>query len=356
MVNTYRVGIIGCGGMGHSHARAWANNPSATVVATADVSAEAVQKLADEHAVPATYTDYRELLDKEDLDIVSIPTWQGVRGEITVAAAQSGVKAIIGEKPIEASMGGANDMIAACDANDVKLVIGHNRRFTPQLNEIRRLVAAGAIGQPLMVHHIAKPNAGLLNTGTHAIDSWRYMLSDPETLWAIGQTARTTDRWERRSACEDLCMGLVCFEGGCRGIYEGDLPDPRVSWPDITGSEGKIKTGKTEDGKDVILLQKDGESGWQEVVPQPVETDQYQELIDWIEGKIPQHRSTGHQARYTLEIMMAIYESLRIKNVVTFPLETRESPLDMMIEDGTLPVLQEGRYDLRAPFPEQKSK
>jgi len=51
---------------------------------------------------------------------------------------------------------------------------------------------------------------------------------------------------------------------------------------------------------------------------------------------------------------MAIYESLRIKNVVTLPLETRDSPLDMMIDDGTLPVLQEGRYDLRAPFPEQQ--
>ena len=351
MATTYRVGVIGCGGMGRSHTSSWTNNPRAEVVAAADVSEEAVEKLAEEYSVPATYTDYRELLEKEELDIVSVPTWQGVRAEITIAAAQSGVKAVIGEKPMEATMGGANDMIAACDANDVKLAIGHQRRFSPQLNEMRRLVADGAIGQPLVVNHIAKPNAGLLNTGTHAIDSWRYMLSDPETLWVIGQTARKTDRWERRSACEDLCMGLVCFEGGCRGIYEGDLPDPRISLPDITGSEGKIKTG--DEG--VVLLQQDGESGWREIKPAPVETDQFQELIDWIEGKVPEHRSTGHQARYTLEIMMAIFESLRIKNVVTLPLETRESPLDMMIEDGTLPVLQEGRYDLRAPFPEQQT-
>ena len=104
----------------------------------------------------------------------------------------------------------------------------------------------------------------------------------------------------------------------------------------------------------VVLLQNDKESGWQEITPPPVETDQFQELIDWMEGKIPEHRSTGRQARYTMEIMMAIYESLRIKNVVIMPLETRESPLDLMVEDGTLPVLTEGRYDIRAPFPEQK--
>ena len=86
-----------------------------------------------------------------------------------------------------------------------------------------------------------------------------------------------------------------------------------------------------------------------------METNQYLELIYCIEGMVPEHRSTGHQARYTLEIMMAMYESLRIKSVVALPLETRESPLDMMIADGTLPVLQEGRYDLRAPFPEQQT-
>ena len=54
-----------------------------------------------------------------------------------------------------------------------------------------------------------------------------------------------------------------------------------------------------------------------------------------------------------MEIMMAIYESLRIKNLVKMPLETKESPLDLMIEDGTLPILKKGRYDIRQPFPEQ---
>ena len=128
---------------------------------------------------------------------------------------------------------------------------------------------------------------------------------------------------------------MVCFAGGARGIYEGDLPDPRVAWPEVTGSEGKIVLG--EEGK--IRLQQDG---------------QYQELIDWIEGRADDHRGNAVQGRYTLEIMMAIFESLRIKNVVNMPLTTRKCPLDMMVADGTLPILEEGRYDLRAPFPEQE--
>ena len=345
----YRVGIIGCGGMGRSHSRAYTQNPSTELVAAMDLDEGAAKRVAEEFSIPAVYTAYGELLAEEDLDIVSITTWQGVRAEITAAAAKSGVKAILGEKPMAASLGEADDMIAACDENNVKLAIGHHQRFTPGPNELRRLVAAGAVGQPLLMHHIAKPNAGLLNTSTHLIDGWRYVLSDPETLWVIGQTSRTTDRWERRSRCEDLCMGLICFEGGARGVYEGDLPGPRITLPLVTGSEGTIKAG--EDG--VLLLTSETSSGWREITPPPVDTNQYRELLDWIEGKIPEHRSSGRQARYTMEIMMAIYESLRIKNVVTMPLETRDSPLELMVADGTLPVHKAGRYDLRTPFPEE---
>ena len=185
------------------------------------------------------------MFDIEDLDILSIPTWQGGRAEVTVAAANAGIKAILGEKPMCTSMGEANTMIESCEENGVKLAIGHQGRFSPTSNEVRRLVADGAIGEPTMVYHSAKRRAGLLNTGTHAIDRWRYILSDPETLWVIGQTARTTDRWERRSACEDLCMGLVCFEGGTRGIYEGDLPEPKVSMPTVYGTKGQIRTDGT---------------------------------------------------------------------------------------------------------------
>ena len=149
-------------------------------------------------------------------------------------------------------------------------------------------------------------------------------------------------------------MGLVCFEGGTRAVYEGDLPEPKIPMPSIYGTEGQIKVssgGVIQAGTVLLLNQK--ESDWQEIEPEPVETNQVQELIDWMEGKVDEHRSSGRQARYTIEIMMAIYESLRINNVVNMPLETRESPLDLMIEDGTLVVTKEGRYDIRKPFPEE---
>ena len=94
---TYRIGIIGCGGMGRSHSRSWKPVPNAQVVAAMDIFEESAKRVADEYDIPATYTDVDEMLAKEDLDIVSITTWQGPRAEATVAAAKAGVKGIIGE-------------------------------------------------------------------------------------------------------------------------------------------------------------------------------------------------------------------------------------------------------------------
>ena len=335
--------------MSKNHAKAYNENPRTTLVAAMDLNKESAAKLSQEYSIPAVYTDYKELLEKEDLDIVSIVTWQGVRAEITIAAAKAGVKGILGEKPMASCLGEADDMIEACEKHGAKLVIGHQGRFSPKNVEIRRLIRDGAIGQPTLLHGRSKPNAGLLNIGTHVIDGMRYQLSDPETLWVIGQTSRTTDKWERRTLCEDLCMGLVCFEGGARGVYESDLPEPAIPGSAIYGTAGQIRSGEAG----VMLLQTDKASGWTEIEPRAEETDQFQALIDWMEGKTSDHRSSGRQARYTMEIMMAIYESLRIKNVVNMPLETKESPLELMIEDGTLPVLEEGRYDIRRAFPEQ---
>merc|ERR1712096_348358 len=83
----------------------------------------------------AHYTDFNQMFAQENLDIVSITTWQSVRLEPTLAAAEAGLAGIIAEKPISASVGEANDMIEACDKNGTKLVVGHQRRFSPQNSE-----------------------------------------------------------------------------------------------------------------------------------------------------------------------------------------------------------------------------
>ncbi|MBI1925271.1 Gfo/Idh/MocA family oxidoreductase [Candidatus Poribacteria bacterium] len=345
---TYRVGIIGCGGMGRSHAGAWTKTGRAEVVTAIDMNADVAARLAGEFSLPTHHTDPHEMLEKEDLDIVSITTWQSVRAELTIIAAEAGVLGILGEKPMSASVGEADDMIAACEKSGTKLAIGHQRRFSAQNSEARRLTQEGAIGQPQAM--LRRDGEGLLNRGTHEIDEMRYILGDPEPLWVIGQVSRKTDKWERRVRCEDLCMGEICFEGGIRGVYESDLPGPGLRGDAVYGSDGQLRRGPNG----TVELLNSKAAGWQTITPRQSEPNQFQEMIAWLDGEIEEHRSAGRHARCTMAILMAIYESLRIKDVVRFPFQTRANPLDLMVEGGALPVFVEGRYDIRAPFPEQQ--
>ena len=348
MPKTYKVAIIGCGGMGHWHAQRLAEHKRTRVVAGMDINPEAAQKFAQAFQVPG-YTNREEMLAKHKPDMVVVATWQDCRARITVEIAGSGILGILGEKPMAEGIGGCDDMIEACERYGVKLAIGHQRRFMPQNTEARRLIASGAIGQPQAM--IRRDGEGLLNRGTHELDEMAYILGDPKPLWAIGQVSRKTDKWERRVRCEDLCMGEFCFEGGIRGVYESDLPQPGLRGDVVYGSDGQLRRGP----QDTIELLDTKKLGWQTITPAP-ETDQHQEFVDWLDGKIELHRNHGRRAKVAMELMMAIYESLRIRDVVRFPLTTRPNPLDLMVDGGLLPVFKEGRYDIRAPFPEEKPK
>ena len=348
MAKTYRVGIIGCGGMGRSHANAWGKTGRAEVVAVADMSSEAAAGLAEQLSRPTHYTDVHEMFEKEALDIVSVTTWQSVRAKLTLIAAEAGVPGILGEKPMSASYGEAQDMVKACENSGTKLAIGHQRRFSAQNSEARRLIQEGAIGEPQAM--LRRDGLGLLNRGTHELDEMRYILGDPEPLWVIGQVSRRTDKWERRVRCEDLCMGEICFEGGIRGVYESDLPGPGLRGDVVYGSDGQLRRGPDR----TIELLNSKALGWQTITPRQSEPTQYQEMIAWLDGDIEEHRSAGRHGAITMALLMAIYESLRIKDVVEFPLKTRANPLDLMVEGGALPVFVEGRYDIRAPFPDQE--
>jgi len=337
-----KVGIIGCGGIARTHAKGYLGLPSTKLVAVADINPEALRKFGEEFPVTATYVSYKKMLKRERLDIVSVCTWAQHHAAATISAAKSGVKAILCEKPMTTSLGKADEMIEACRGNGVKLAIAHQHRFDPPNTLVRRLTAEGLIGKPLLIHY--RTEGGLLNNGSHAIDTARYWLSDLEAEWVMGQVERKTDRYERGTRIEDLCSGLISFRGGTKLVIEVDTPTsegmPQVAH--IFGSEGTMRL--TDDG---VMLHGRDEKGWRRIEA-PQDTNEFAELLEWVEGG-GQHRCAAEKVRGTMKIMMAIYESARTRGLVRFPLRTRESPLELMVRSGTLRVKKAGKYDIRLP-------
>ena len=346
----YKAGIVGCADIAKVHVDAYNACERTELVAIADLDPERLESFGERHSISPelSFPDHKSMLREAGLDIVSVCTWHGSHAEITIDAAESGIKGIFCEKPMATCLGDAKEMVKAADGNGAKLIVEHFRRYEFPTNKARELVAGGAIGEPQFV--ALRSKAGLLNWGTHVIDQVRYILGDPETEWVIGQLQRKTDRYERREPIEDLYAGLICFSNGARLTLEADLPGPELAAgsnnPVICGTEGQITVSDR-----VVLLNGDGR---REFTPDGDAPKGFQghvdELIEWVEGERDDHRCSGRKAFYTVEIMMSIYESMRVKGVVRMPLTTRANPLKEMLDAGRLPVENPGKYDIRLPY------
>jgi len=345
MSSKYRVGIIGCGRIAPAHVNSFRAVEGYDLVAVADVKREAGETLCSKFGIGTLYDDYREMLQREDLDVVTVATWAGSHSEITIDVAAAGVKGILCEKPMAPSLGEAEAMLAACDRHGVKLAIGHQHRFDPSWNRGKELIAEGAIGQPLLA--LCKVTDGLLNNGTHFIDGIRYILGDPAPAWAMGQVERRTDRYERGEPIEDCLAGVIAFAGGAQALIEVDLPavEDGPAWPyTFVGTQGRVELG----WKDLTLISASGKQQWAFPSDESSHVRQAREYKRWLDGEIEDYRGSADKALHTVAVMMSIYESVQGRGVARFPLSTKESPLKAMLRDGRLPVEKPGKYDIRA--------
>ena len=344
----YTAAIIGCGDIAHAHMAGYRDNDNVEVIAVADPVETARQQFIGEYGIPQAYASVEEMLAAQVPDLVSVCTWHLLHAQHTVTAARAGVKAIICEKPMAVGLGPADEMVEACRQSGTKLVVSHQRRFTPGWEKARDLVQEGAIGAVQRID--CKVSAGLLNCGTHVIDGMRFILGDPQTAWVMGSVERDTERFERDTPIEDASMGLVHMQDGTQLFVQTDL-DSEGAW--CIGVRGE--TGMIEAREGATRLFNAESGGWRDIDLEVERVDviggkangrQVKELIAWLEGG-PQHRGAGETARETVAIMMALYESARLNRVIHFPLAQKEYPLQLMLDEGAIEPGQKGPYDIR---------
>ena len=335
----YRVAVIGTGGIAKAHARYYVENEKTDIVAGADIHEGRLTEYCDAFSVPARYADYHEMLAKEKPDIVSVCTWQESHPEISIACAEAGVKGILCEKPMGEDLAGPEKMVQRCEDLGVKLAIHHQSRYRPATVAVRDLIAKGAIGAPVVL--VWHTGDGLLNSASHAVDWYRFVLGDPMWELVVGQAGRHTNRYERGTPIEDFCSAIVHFEGGHEFLLECDVNGGKVRGAHcIVGPEGMIKLGRG----DALLLSPES-GGWQPI-PAEAQLNPAEALIAWIEGG-PEHRAKGRVCLEAHVIMMALYESAKTRSIVRNPLLNKKSALNELIEAGTLAVPDQKPYDIR---------
>ena len=148
MKTTLRFGLIGCGRISVRHVQSLSDLTQAKLVAVADIIEARARRIAQEdHVEP--YTDYRRLLDRDDIDVISICTPSGLHAEMAIEAMQAG-KHVLVEKPIALTMSDADRMIAAARVTKRKLSVVLQNRYNPPMQALRRVIDNNGLGRLLL--------------------------------------------------------------------------------------------------------------------------------------------------------------------------------------------------------------
>ncbi len=203
----YRVGVVGCGrmagsiddemppghpGLPYSHAAAYAAVEETVVVAAADPAEGKLETFCKRWEVPGRYKDYRQMIENEKPDIVSVCTRQPLHAEVTVFAARHGVKGVYCEKAMCSSVAEADAMVAAVEENGVAFNLGVQRRFSGQFQTARRLIAEGELGEITCI--VFAGNTLLMETNSHVLDALCYLIGDPPARSVAGQVTPNVSR------------------------------------------------------------------------------------------------------------------------------------------------------------------
>ena len=142
------VGIIGAGWISDWHIKGYKSlKDKVEILAIADIDKERVEKVARENEIKYAFTDYKKVLELEEIKAVNITTPTFLHKEMVVEASKAG-KNILCEKPFAMTVQECEEMIRACRENKVLLMPGHNRIFFPADIEVRKIIEQGKIGEP----------------------------------------------------------------------------------------------------------------------------------------------------------------------------------------------------------------
>lgn len=281
MPRRYKVCLVGCGRMGvtiddevrdrpnsflylpYSHAAGYAALEETDLVAVADIIPEKVEEAQRRYDVPHGYTDWREMILREKPDILSIATRPASHAEITIFAAEHGVKGIYCEKPLCCSMREADAMLEACRRANVKFNYGTQRRYAPLYRKMRELIERGEIGDVQCV--IAHCGLGAAQWGhTHTADMLMFLAGDPEVDYVQGTVSVDERDFDDNVIESDpgIMLGFVRFKNGVLGyMVAGTGYEFEVS-----GSKGKLRS--LNNGLS-CQMRKSNEWGKLEEVPSP---------------------------------------------------------------------------------------
>lgn len=258
MTDRLRIGVIGLGIMGEQYVRIYQAHPAARVTAICTRRPERLAEVGTRYGVEGRCRDFRELIDRDDVDAVCVATPDAAHYAPLRAALEAG-KHVLCEKPFTTDLAEADDLLQVARSRPAqKVQVAFNHRWLPSYHQGAAAIQRGDIGRPVAgyarkndtIHVPTEMLSWAAHTtpihflGAHDIDLMRwYFGAEPVTAYARGVrgvlAAHGIDTW-------DVVQALVTFEGGAMAtfeagwIYPNTFPTLTDSFVEVIGTEGHL--------------------------------------------------------------------------------------------------------------------
>ncbi len=228
-----KFAIVGCGNIAPFHAEGIANTAGAKLLAVCDKDAQKATALAEKFAAEA-YTDYAEMLKRDDIDVINICLPSGLHKPLSIQAANAG-KHVMVEKPLDITVEKCDAIIAACRKNNVKLATIFPGRFKASTMAIKKAIKAGRFGRLTLGNAVVKwfrsdeyyassdwrgtwefdGGGALMNQSIHYVDLIQDLMGELESVNAHCSTI------VKNIEVEDTAVAIIKFKNGALGTIEG---------------------------------------------------------------------------------------------------------------------------------------
>jgi predicted dehydrogenase len=335
------------------------NQPKLKVVAVADENPAGRASAAKRLGVERAYGDFRAMIERERPAFVFVaPRWLDGHAQMILACAEHGVRGVLCEKPLAPDLSSCDAIVAACERTHLKLAMAFQTRYSPRYEQVKELIAQGAIGEILELRGRGKEDhrgggEDLMVLGVHILDLCHDLLGEPAWCFArVSQRGRAVGAADVRPGAEgigplagDRVDAMFGFEGtaavahfatsrpkepgrrfglliygskGCIRIGTGWLPPAHILRdPGWTGAGATAWTAIADKSAHPLERAPDSDlaAGNRAIVAdliRAVETD-------------TQPRTHVRAARTAIEMVLACYASHARAGLVTLPLASRDA-------------------------------
>jgi predicted dehydrogenase len=256
----FQVGVIGAGAIGNDHIANFNLHPSARVVALAEISPKRGREAAERFGIPDLETDYRKILERSDIDVISVALPNYLHAKVALDALRAG-KHVMLDKPMATNARDAAKLVAEAKKRGVLFMVGQNLRFAREVQTAKHLIDTGMLGDVYHARTSWNRRAGIprigswftqkrfagggctYDIGVHALDRCLYLMGEFDAAAVSGKTFAK--------------FGPRGLGNGSWGMGEVD-PKATFDVDDMSIALIKLRSGRT------VLL----ESSWAAHAPQ----------------------------------------------------------------------------------------